>query len=101
VGGITAVLDDFSHAIASKFRWFIAFVLVLSFVILVLAFRSLLIPLLGAVMNLLSTVAAFGVVVAVFQWGWGAGVLGVEKDPIEPFIPVLAFAILFGLPITP
>lgn len=97
VGGITATFDDFTAVIASRFWEFVAVVAVVSILVLVLAFRSLWMPSLGALLNLLSTAAAFGVVVAVFQWGWGADLLGVATGPVEPFVPVLAFAILFGL----
>jgi RND superfamily putative drug exporter len=73
-------------------------VLVLSFLLLMTVFRSLVLPLKAVVMNLLSIGTAYGVVVAVFQWGWGAGLLGIERTgPIEPFFPLFLFAILFGL----
>jgi putative drug exporter of the RND superfamily len=73
-------------------------VLVLSFLLLMAVFRSLLVPLKAVIMNLLSIGAAYGVVVAVFEWGWLGGLLGVEKTgPIAPFIPMMMFAILFGL----
>jgi RND superfamily putative drug exporter len=77
---------------------FIGAVLVLSFLLLMTVFRSLLVPLKAVIMNLLSIGAAYGVVVAVFQWGWFDNVIGVEKTgPIAPFVPVMMFAILFGL----
>jgi RND superfamily putative drug exporter len=98
VGGATAGFADFADVVTGALPRFFAAIIALSFLLLVLAFRSLLIPAMGAVMNVLGAAAAFGVMVAVFQWGWGAEVLGVGKEgPIEPFIPVLAFAILFGL----
>jgi RND superfamily putative drug exporter len=98
VGGQTAVFVDFDHVISGKLPLFIAIVILLSFLVLVLAFRSIVIPLTGAVMNLLSIGAAFGILVAVFQKGWLAGAFGVgQKGPIESFLPVMLFAIIFGL----
>ena len=97
-GGQTAIFDDFSHVLASKLPLFIGVVVLLSFLLLMAVFRSIAIPLTAAVMNLLSAGAAFGVVTAVFQNGWGASLLGVDKTgPIEAFLPVLMFPILFGL----
>ena len=69
----------------------------LSFLLLMVVFRSLLVPLKAVIMNLLSIGAAYGVVVAVFQWGWGGGLLDIEGAPIEPFVPMMLFAIVFGL----
>ncbi|MGL5862155.1 MAG: MMPL family transporter [Phycicoccus sp.] len=98
VGGSTATFKDFSDLVTDALPVFFAAVILLSVVLLMIAFRSLLIPLLGGLMNLLGAAAALGVVVAVFQWGWGSDLLGVGREgPIEPFIPVMAFAILFGL----
>jgi RND superfamily putative drug exporter len=98
VGGQTAIFEDFSRVLASKLPFFIGIVVVLSFLLLTLVFRSLVIPAMAALMNLLSVAAGFGVVVAVFQWGWGASLIGVDSTgPIEAFVPVLTFAILFGL----
>lgn len=98
VGGPTATFDDFATAIQDKLPLFLTVIIGLSLILLVIAFRSLLIPLLGAVLNLVSVAAAFGVVVAVFQWGWAAGLIGLGKEgPIEPFLPVVLFAMLFGL----
>lgn len=98
VGGPTAVFNDFAEIIADAAPIFYGAVIGLSMLLLILAFRSLLVPAIGAVMNLLSAAVAFGAMVAVFQWGWGAELLGVGKEgPIEPFIPIIAFAILFGL----
>jgi RND superfamily putative drug exporter len=98
VGGTTAIFDDFSTVIAGKLPLFIGVVVLLSFLLLMAVFRSLVIPATAAVMNLLSAGAAFGVVTAVFQWGWGAHLIGVGKQgPIEAFLPVMVFAILFGL----
>ena len=98
VGGTTAIFEDFSGVLAGKVPVFIAVVVLLSFVLLTAVFRSLVIPLMAAAMNLLSVGAAFGAVVAVFQWGWLAGLIGVDRTgPIEAFLPVMVFAILFGL----
>src|SRR4029453_13704306 len=76
---------------------FFGVVLALSFVLLMAVFRSLLVPLKAVVMNALAMAATYGVVVAVFQWGWGGDVLGISGAPIEPFIPMILFAIVFGL----
>ena len=98
VGGNTAIGIDFSKVLADKLPLFIGVVVLLSFLLLMAVFRSLVIPAMAALMNLLSVVAAFGVVVAVFQKGWGAGLIGVDSTgPIEAFLPVMVFAILFGL----
>ena len=98
VGGTTAIFADFSHILSSKLPLFIGIVVLLSFLLLMAVFRSLLIPLTAALMNMLSAGAAFGVVTAVFQFGWGDSVLGIDKaGPIEAFLPVLMFPILFGL----
>ena len=98
VGGNTAIFVDFANVLTSKLPLFIGLVVLLSFVLLAIVFRSLLIPLTAAVMNLLSIGAAFGVLVAVFQWGWAGSVFGVNRaGPIEAFLPVMLFAILFGL----
>jgi RND superfamily putative drug exporter len=98
VGGTTAIFEDFSQVLSRKLPLFIGIVVVLSFLLLMAVFRSLLIPLTAAVMNLLSAGAAFGVVTAIFQNGWGASLLGIDKTgPIEAFLPVLMFPILFGL----
>ena len=98
VGGPTATFDDFAVEIQDTLPLFVSVVIGLSLLLLVLAFRSLLVPLVGALMNLLSVAAAFGVVVAVFQWGWAGELIGLGKaGPIEPFLPVILFAMLFGL----
>ena len=98
VGGNTATFQDFASVLAGKIPLFIAIIVLLGSVLLMLAFRSLLIPLTAAVMNLLSAGAAFGVVVAVFQWGWGSSTLnGGAAGPIEAFLPAMMLAILFGL----
>lgn len=98
VGGITAVFVDLSDYLGDRLFWLIGAVVALSFVLLTIVFRSLLVPLKAAVMNVLSIGAAYGVVVAVFQWGWLKELVGVHRTgPIEPFIPMMLFAILFGL----
>jgi len=97
VGGFTAGAIDFSNVIAGKLPLFIGVVVGLSALLLMVIFRSLLIPLQAAVMNLLSIGGAVGVVTAIFQWGWFGGVLGIQKGPIDAFVPVLMFAIVFGL----
>jgi putative drug exporter of the RND superfamily len=97
VGGSTAVGIDFAHVLASKLALFIAAVIVLAGLLLVAVFRSLVIPVQAAVMNLLSVGASLGVTVAVFQKGWLGDLFGVTPGPIESFIPVILFAIVFGL----
>ena len=98
VGGLTASFEDFSDKISSRLPLFIGIVIGLSILLLIAVFRSIWVPLASAVFNLLSIGAAYGVVVAVFQWGWGASLLGAaEGTPIVSFIPLMMFAILFGL----
>ena len=98
VGGATAIFVDFAHVLSSKLPLFIAVVVIMSFLLLVIVFRSIVVPLISAAMNMLSIGAAFGVLVAVFQWGWGASALGVNSaGPVEAFLPVMLFSILFGL----
>jgi RND superfamily putative drug exporter len=98
VGGATAAVIDFSEYTGARLPWFIAAVLALSFLLLTVVFRSLLVPLKAVVMNLLSVGAAYGVLVAIFQWGWGAGLIGVGKEgPIDAWVPVMLFAVVFGL----
>jgi RND superfamily putative drug exporter len=97
VGGTTAIFADFSQVLSRKLPLFVGIVVVLSFLLLMAVFRSLLIPLTAAVMNMLSAGAAFGVVTAVFQYGWGGSILNIGSGPIEAFLPVLMFPILFGL----
>lgn len=96
VGGETAGSVDASSYLASRLYWVIGTVLVLAFILLMAAFRSLAIPLKAAVVNLLSVGAAYGVIVMVFQWGWLGGLLG-PTGPIDPWIPLMMFTILFGL----
>ncbi len=98
VGGQTAVFQDFADVLAGKLPLFLTVVILLGFLLLVVAFRSLVIPLTAALMNVLAAGAAFGVVVAVFQWGWGSNAIGLgAPGPIESFLPVMLIAILFGL----
>ena len=97
VGGATATGIDFAHVIGHKLALFIAVVVVLAGLLLVLVFRSVAIPIQAAAMNLLSVAASLGVVVAVFQYGWLGDVFNVRAGPIEAFIPVILFAIVFGL----
>ena len=97
VAGSVAVGVDFTDYLSARLPIFFAAVLGLSFLLLMVVFRSLLVPLKAVIMNLLSIGAAYGVVVAVFQWGWGGGLLHIEGAPIEPFIPMMLFAIVFGL----
>ncbi|HEY2935346.1 MAG TPA: MMPL family transporter, partial [Gaiellaceae bacterium] len=97
VGGATATAVDFAQVLAGKLPLFIAVVVLLSALLLLVVFRSLLIPLQAAVMNLLSIGASIGIVQAVFERGWLGGLLGVQPGPIEAFIPVMFFAIVFGL----
>ena len=97
VGGFTAGSIDFSHVLANKLPLFIGIVVVLSALLLFVIFRSIVIPIQAALMNLLSIGGAIGVTVLVFQEGWLAGIIGVEKGPVEPWIPVLMFAVVFGL----
>jgi RND superfamily putative drug exporter len=98
VGGSTAIFNDFASVLAGKLPLFVGVVVLLSFLLLMAVFRSIVIPAMAAVMNLLAVGAAFGVVTAVFQWGWLASLIGVTRTgPIEAFLPVMVFAILFGL----
>jgi RND superfamily putative drug exporter len=97
VGGIVAIFKDFGDVLTSKLLPFIFSVVILSMLLLMILFRSLLIPVKAALMNLLSICAAFGVVVAGFQWGWFEPIFGTSGGPIESFLPIMLFAILFGL----
>jgi RND superfamily putative drug exporter len=98
LGGVTATDIDFSRVLAQKLPLFIAVVVVLAFLLLMMVFRSLLIPLVASVMNLLSVGAALGALNAVFNWGWGSSLIGLSgRGPIDAFIPVLLFSVLFGL----
>ena len=102
--GITANLTgavpaniDFSDYLGGRIPVFYGAVLAVSFLLLMMVFRSLLVPLKAVIMNMLSISAAYGVVVAIFQWGWFGGLTGIEPAPIEPFVPMMLFAIVFGL----
>jgi len=98
VGGQTALADDEAAQLSSKMPLFIGMVVALSFLFLMVVFRSLLIPATAALMNLLSAAAAFGVITAVFQFGWLASFVGVTRTgPIAPLVPILMFAVPFGL----
>ncbi len=95
-GGVASNID-FSDYLASRMPIFLGIVLGASFLLLMAVFRSVLVPIKAVIVNMLSIGAAYGVAVAVFQWGWLGGILGVEPAPIEPFIPIMLFAIVFGL----
>jgi RND superfamily putative drug exporter len=98
VGGVTAIGEDFSHVLARKIPQFVGVVVLLAFLLLMVVFRSILVPLVASIMNLLSIGAALGIMTAAFQFGWGKSILGFSRaGPIEVFVPVLMFAILFGL----
>jgi putative drug exporter of the RND superfamily len=97
VAGATAIQIDLTDVMSSKLPLFIGIVVGLSALLLLVVFRSVVIPIKAAAMNLLSIGAALGVAVAIFQWGWLGGVFGVQGGPIDAFIPVLLFAIVFGL----
>ncbi len=95
-GAVPASLD-ISDYLAGRMLVFFGAVLAVSFILLMMVFRSLLVPLKAVIMNLLSISAAYGVVVMLFQWGWLGGITGLEAAPVEPFIPMMLFAIVFGL----
>ncbi len=98
VGGWTAGGIDFSQYLGRRLPVLIGAVLILSFILLMAVFRSLLVPVKAVILNLLSIGAAYGGLVAIFQWGWGKSLIGVDKTgPIEPWIPMMMFAIVFGL----
>jgi RND superfamily putative drug exporter len=98
VGGLTATFDDFAAVTSAKLPWLLAAIVGFSFLLLVLAFRSLLLPALTAAMNLLAAAASFGVLTAFFQWGWGTRAFGLgAPSPIEGYLPELVLAVLFGL----
>jgi RND superfamily putative drug exporter len=98
VGGQTSIGIDLADQLGARLPWFFVAVLTLSFLLLLVVFRSLLVPLKAVIMNLLSIGAAYGVMIAVFQWGWLKDVFGVgQAGPIEAWIPMMLFAIVFGL----
>ena len=97
VTGLVAVKVDVSDFLSGRTAVFFIVVLGASFLLLMAVFRSLVVPLKAVIMNMLSIGAAYGVVVAVFQWGWLGGIVGIEPGPIEPFMPMMLFAVLFGL----
>ncbi len=98
VGGFTAGATDFSSYLGGRMPLLIGVVLTLSFLLLMVVFRSILVPLKAVIMNLLSIGAAYGVIVAIFQWGWASDLIGVAKPgPIDAWIPMFLFAIVFGL----
>jgi RND superfamily putative drug exporter len=98
VGGVTAAYDDLATEISDSLPTVIVTVILLSFLLLLLAFRSIAVPIQAAAMNLLGVGASYGVIVAVFQWGWLSGLVGLDGAvPIASFVPLMMFAILFGL----
>ena len=98
VTGTTAAQVDFRDIVADRLPWIIAVVVALAFLIILIVFRGLLVAVKAAVLNVLSIAASYGVVVAVFQWGWGGPALGVAGTvPIESYVPMMMFAIIFGL----
>ncbi|MEU9604610.1 MMPL family transporter [Streptomyces sp. NPDC048057] len=98
VGGVTAGYDDFAEVIVGKLPLFVGSVIAFGCLLLLLAFRSIGIPLKAGAMNVAAVASSFGVVVAIFQWGWGSELLGLGRaGPIEPFLPVIMVSVLFGL----
>jgi RND superfamily putative drug exporter len=98
VGGETAAGADTSAYLSARLPWVIAAVVLLAFVLLAVVFRSIAVPVKAAVMNLLSMGAAYGVIVAVYQWGWLGSLLGAgSSGPIDPWIPLMIFTVVFGL----
>jgi RND superfamily putative drug exporter len=97
VTGSVAVNVDFSNYLAERMPYFFGAVLILSFLLLMVVFRSLLVPLKAVIMNLLSIGAAYGVIVILFQWGWLSDLTDIQPGPIEPWAPMMLFAIVFGL----
>jgi RND superfamily putative drug exporter len=98
VGGQTASWADIGHKVRDRLPLFVAGVILMSFLLLLFVFRSILVPVKAAIMTLLSLGAAYGVIVMVFQWGWGMELIGLEATvPVIPFIPMFMFAVLFGL----
>ncbi|MGW0819840.1 MMPL family transporter [Streptomyces sp. NPDC002845] len=98
VGGVTAVFKDFASVTGDRLPYFVAAIITLGFLLLLVAFRSLVVPLTAALMNLIAAAASFGVLVAIFQWGWGTELIGIGKEgPITAFLPVIMLSLLFGL----
>ena len=97
VGGATSSFVDIGERISNRIPFFFAFVIGLSFLLLMAVFRSVVVPVKAAIMNLLSIGAAYGILVPVFQWGWGESLFNIKAGPIEAFLPMMLFAILFGL----
>jgi RND superfamily putative drug exporter len=98
VTGTTAGAADFTHQITSRLAWLILAVVAISFLLLTTAFRSVVIATKAAILNILSIGAAYGVIVAVFQWGWGKSVIGLQSTlPVPAYVPMLVFCIVFGL----
>ena len=98
VTGTTAGAADFTHQISSRLLWLIIAVVVISFLLLTMAFRSVVIATKAAILNILSIGAAYGVIVAVFEWGWGKSLIGLQSTlPIPAYVPMLVFCIVFGL----
>ncbi|MGW1718048.1 MMPL family transporter [Streptomyces sp. NPDC002156] len=98
VGGVTAIFKDFAAVTGDRLPYFVAAIISLGFLLLLVAFRSLVVPLTAALMNLIAAAASFGVLVAIFQWGWGTELLGIGKEgPITAFLPVIMLSLLFGL----
>ncbi|WP_277870923.1 MMPL family transporter [Cryobacterium sp. Hh11] len=98
VGGATATSIDLADTLLAQIGWFVLIVVVLAFIVLLIEFRAPFIAAMAVIMNLFAVGAAYGPVVAVFQWGWWpAGLLGVSSGPVESFVPVMLFAVLFGL----
>ncbi|MEM7337858.1 MAG: MMPL family transporter [Actinomycetota bacterium] len=97
VTGAVPANIDFTQFLGARILLFFGVVLSLSFLLLMVVFRSILVPLKAVVMNVLSIASAYGLIVAIFQWGWLGNLIGIEGAPIEPFIPMMLFAIVFGL----
>ncbi|MDH4279621.1 MAG: MMPL family transporter, partial [Acidimicrobiia bacterium] len=97
ITGLVATNIDITDYLAQRTPLFFGGVLTLSFLLLLMVFRSILVPVKAVIMNVLSIAASYGAVVAVFQWGWGGSVLGIEGGPVNPFVPMMMFAIVFGL----
>ncbi len=97
VGGLTAIFVDFAQVFTSKIPLFVGVIVFLGCLLLMVAFRSIVIPLTAAAMNIFAAGASFGLVVAVFQWGWGSSLLNAGTGPVESFLPTIMIAILFGL----